>query len=48
MKKICLWLKKHIQCLNEGHDYYYSPYAEYFICRRCGYVSKYKEWTKEE
>lgn len=48
MKKIYLWLKKHLKCWNEGHDYYYSPYAEYFICRRCGHLSKYGKWIMEK
>ena len=48
MKKIYLWLKKHIKCWNEGHDYYYNSYAEYFICRRCGHVSKHGKWAKED
>ena len=48
MKKIYLWLKKHIKCWNEGHDYYYSPYAEWFFCKRCGHTSKYGKWAKED
>ena len=48
MKKIYLWLKKHIKCWNEGHDYYYSPYAEWFFCKRCGHSSKYGKWAKDQ
>lgn len=48
MKKIWKWLKKHLKCLNEGHDYYYNEYAGYFLCKRCGKANKFATWSKEE
>lgn len=51
MKKIWKWLKKHIKCLHEGHDYVYREYGlgdGYFICKRCGKVSDTGVWTKGE
>lgn len=50
MKKIYLWLKKHLKCIHEGHDYGYVDYigGGYFICKRCGHVSKFATWAKED
>lgn len=50
MKKIFLWLKKYVKCWHEGHDYFYREiYREgFFICKRCGKVSKDATWSKEE
>lgn len=48
MKKIYLWIKKRIKCWNEGHDWYYSEYANYWFCKRCGKATKIPYWFKEE
>ena len=51
MKKIYLWLKKHIKCWHEGHDYEYREFGfgqAFFICKRCGKVSADVFWSKEE
>lgn len=50
MKKIWKWLMKHIICLHEGHDYIYREafYDSFFVCNRCGKVSKNATWSKEE
>ena len=47
MKKIYLWLKRHIKCWNEGHDWYYSEYADYWFCKRCKKATKIPNWLKE-
>lgn len=50
MKKIWKWFKKRLICLNEGHDYIYREmYCDgYFVCKRCGKVSREAVWSKEE
>lgn len=51
MKKIFLWLKKHMKCWHEGHDYAYREWGFCnggFICKRCGKVSTNAVWSKEE
>ena len=51
MKKIYKWLKKKLKCFNEGHDYRYKEVDRnggYFICQRCGKVSRTAFWSKEE
>lgn len=51
MKKIYKWLKKKLKCLNEGHDYRYQETFNsggYFICQRCGKVSRTAFWSKED
>lgn len=50
MKKIYKWLKKKLKCFNEGHDYRYKELINegYFICQRCGKVSRTAFWSKEE
>lgn len=50
MKKILALLKKKLKCLNEGHDYYYrETFNEgFFICKRCGKVSRFGTWAKED
>lgn len=47
MKKIYLWLKKHIKCWNEGHDWYYSKYGDCWVCKTCGKTVKIPYWFKE-
>ena len=50
MKKIYKWLKKKLKCFNEGHDYRYKELINggFFICQRCGKVSRTAFWSKEE
>ena len=51
MKKIYKWLKKKLKCFNEGHNYRYKEVDRnggYFICQRCGKVSRTAFWSKEE
>lgn len=48
MIKIIKWLKKKLHCLNYGHEYYYNKYADYFFCKKCGKVSKFPSWSKED
>ena len=48
MKKVYLWIKKHIKCWHEGHDWYYSKYADCWFCKRCGKVVRIPHWFKEE
>ena len=48
MKKIYKWLKKHIKCFNEGHDWYYSEPADYWFYKRCKRVTKIPYWFKED
>ena len=48
MKKIYKWLKKHIKCWNEGHDWYYLEHADYWICKRCNKAAKFPRWFKED
>lgn len=50
MRKIFLWIKKHVKCWNEGYDYFYREVfgVGYFVCKRCGKVSKDGVWAKEE
>lgn len=47
MKKIYLWFKKHIKCWNEGHDWYYSKYGDFWVCKTCGKTVKIPYWFKE-
>ena len=48
MKKVYLWIKKHIKCWHEGHDWYYSKYAGYWFCKKCGKAVRIPHWFKEE
>ena len=50
MKKIYIWLKKHIKCWHEGHDYIYREVFNdaFFVCKKCGKVAKNPNWFKEE
>lgn len=48
MKKIYKWLKKHLKCWNEGHDWYYSEHADYWFCKRCNKAAKIPHWFKED
>ena len=48
MKKVYLWIKKHIKCWHEGHDWYYSKYADCWFCKRCGKAVRIPHWFKEE
>lgn len=51
MKKIYKWLKKKLKCFNEGHDYRYKEVDNnggYFICQRCGKVSRTAFWSRED
>ena len=36
MKNLLKFLLIRLKCFWEGHDWYYSKYADYWFCKRCG------------